>query len=77
MGYFRIELGCNLLLIETNIAWATPGSYSEWYVAKSPTIEKYVDNNNINNNNDHHHHRSLRRYDYVDPSVYYSTLKSS
>jgi cathepsin X len=28
MGFFKIEMGKNLLGIESNIAWATPGSYS-------------------------------------------------
>lgn len=28
MGYFRIELGKNLLGIEHRIAWATPGQYT-------------------------------------------------
>lgn len=28
MGFFRIELGKNLLGIETHIAWATPLSYT-------------------------------------------------
>jgi cathepsin X len=28
MGFFRIELGKNILGIESSIAWATPGSFS-------------------------------------------------
>lgn len=28
LGFFRIEMGRNLLMIESNIAWAIPGSYS-------------------------------------------------
>ncbi|GKY97623.1 hypothetical protein MPSEU_000720700 [Mayamaea pseudoterrestris] len=28
LGFFRVEMGHNLLMIESNIAWATPGSYS-------------------------------------------------
>jgi hypothetical protein len=28
MGYFRIELGKNLLMIESNVAWATPGTFT-------------------------------------------------
>ena len=28
MGYFRVELGKNLLLIEDNVAWATPGMFT-------------------------------------------------
>ena len=30
MGFFRIEMGKNLLMIESSIAWATPGSFSVW-----------------------------------------------
>jgi hypothetical protein len=30
MSFFRIELGKNLLMIESNIAWVTPKSYSVW-----------------------------------------------
>ncbi|GAX20951.1 hypothetical protein FisN_1Lh388 [Fistulifera solaris] len=30
MSFFRVELGKNLLLIESNIAWVTPKSYSVW-----------------------------------------------
>lgn len=29
MGFFRIELGKNLLGIEHRVAWATPGQYTE------------------------------------------------
>ena len=29
MGYFRIELGKNILGIEHRVAWATPGRYTE------------------------------------------------
>jgi len=36
LGFFRIELGKNLLMIESNVAWATPGAYTvsnfPWYV---------------------------------------------
>ena len=28
MGFFRVELGNNLLGIENNIAWATPGTFT-------------------------------------------------
>jgi len=28
MGYFRIEMGNNLLGIEGEVAWATPGSFT-------------------------------------------------
>jgi hypothetical protein len=28
MGFFRVELGKNLLMIESNVAWATPGTFS-------------------------------------------------
>lgn len=28
MGFFRVEMGKNLLMIESNVAWATPGTFS-------------------------------------------------
>lgn len=28
MGFFRVELGKYLLMIESNVAWATPGTFS-------------------------------------------------
>ena len=28
MGFFRVELGSNLLSIEANVAWATPGTWT-------------------------------------------------
>ncbi len=31
-GFFRVEMGRNLLGIENHIAWATPGTYSTWNV---------------------------------------------
>lgn len=30
MGFFRVELGKNLLMIENSIVWATPGRFSFW-----------------------------------------------
>ena len=30
LGFFRVELGKNLLMIESNIAWASPGTFSTW-----------------------------------------------
>ena len=30
MGFFRIQLGKNLLMIESSIVWATPGTFSYW-----------------------------------------------
>uniref|UniRef100_A0A7S4R4U3 Peptidase C1A papain C-terminal domain-containing protein n=1 Tax=Ditylum brightwellii TaxID=49249 RepID=A0A7S4R4U3_9STRA len=30
MGYFRVKLGENLLAIEANAGWVTPGSYTVW-----------------------------------------------
>jgi hypothetical protein len=29
MGFFRIEMGSNLLGIEKKVAWATPGTFTE------------------------------------------------
>mmetsp|Transcript_26869 Transcript_26869/g.39782 ORF Transcript_26869/g.39782 Transcript_26869/m.39782 type:complete len:346 (+) Transcript_26869:154-1191(+) len=36
MGFFRVELGRNLLGIESNLAWATPGT---WSTTNSPCSE--------------------------------------
>lgn len=43
MGFFRVELGKNLLGIENNIAWATPGHFST--VSKDGSLQKvtYLD----------------------------------
>ena len=32
MGFFRVEMGSNLLGIESHLAWATPGRYSTWNI---------------------------------------------
>jgi cathepsin X len=61
MGFFRVELGINLLLIESNIAWATPGTYSEWNVPCSAA-------------GDDCQPPSMTTHVYVDPSVYYSAF---
>lgn len=51
-GFFRVELGRNLLGIESNLAWATPGAFS---VANFPCSE---DGTNCD----------LETIEYVDPS---------
>ena len=50
MGFFRIELGKNLLGIESGIAWATPGNFTvqnypcyENGKNCGPTTQQYVD----------------------------------
>lgn len=51
MGFFRVEIGKNLLGIESNIAWATPRNFttsnfacwSDGTNCGSPSIEEYVD----------------------------------
>ena len=30
MGFFRVEMGLNLLGIESHLAWATPDTYTTW-----------------------------------------------
>mmetsp|Transcript_31701 Transcript_31701/g.45025 ORF Transcript_31701/g.45025 Transcript_31701/m.45025 type:complete len:81 (+) Transcript_31701:891-1133(+) len=50
MGFFRIEMGKNLLGIESKINWATPGQFSETNYPCSedgnncgPTVRMYID----------------------------------
>lgn len=52
MGFFRIEMGKNLLGIESKIIWATPGTFSE---TNFPCVE---DGKNC----------GLQGREYVDPS---------
>ena len=40
MGFFRIELGSNLLGVEENFAWATPGT---WMAKGSDCLNTYID----------------------------------
>ena len=40
MGYFRIELGRNLIGIEENFAWANPNS---WSTLGDECHNKYID----------------------------------
>eukprot|EP00579_Thalassiosira_antarctica_P010750 CAMPEP_0201917668 /NCGR_PEP_ID=MMETSP0903-20130614/6994_1 /ASSEMBLY_ACC=CAM_ASM_000552 /TAXON_ID=420261 /ORGANISM="Thalassiosira antarctica, Strain CCMP982" /LENGTH=424 /DNA_ID=CAMNT_0048453767 /DNA_START=170 /DNA_END=1444 /DNA_ORIENTATION=+ len=40
MGFFRIELGSNLLGVEENFAWATPGT---WMAKDSDCLNTYID----------------------------------
>jgi cathepsin X len=55
MGFFRVELGKNLLMIESNVAWATPGTFS---TVKYP-CSKGKDGGDTN---------CLAHHEYVDPS---------
>jgi len=52
-GFFRIELGKNLIMIESNIAWATPGTFS---VSNFPCGIEEDDN-------------CLLHHEYADPST--------
>ena len=56
MGFFRIELGKNLLGIETKVAWATPGSFS---TSNYPCFE---DGKNCRSS------QQIRQHHYIDPS---------
>lgn len=47
MGYFRVEMGSNLLGLEGEVAWATPGSWTE---VNFPCSE---DGENCSNSNGH------------------------
>lgn len=40
MGFFRIELGRNLLGIEDNFAWATP---AQWTASVDDCHSRYID----------------------------------
>ncbi|MGH3055836.1 MAG: C1 family peptidase [Gaiellaceae bacterium] len=55
MGYFRVVMGHNLLGIESRIAWATPGVYTEWN-----DVHCHEDGGNCK--------RSFVTCEYVDPS---------
>jgi hypothetical protein len=59
MGYMRLELGKNLLGIEGEVAWATPGSYT---VNNFPC---YEDGKNCGSNHEQ----------YVDPSANIAAVK--
>lgn len=55
MGFFRVELGKNLLMIESNIAWATPDSFT---VSSAVNFPSEQDGN----------HNCMQHQVYVDPS---------
>jgi cathepsin X len=63
MGFFRIEMGLNLLGIEDACAWATPGEYT---VANEPCSE---DGDKCQGKESMHTVQEA----YVDPSVYLAT----
>jgi cathepsin X len=54
MSFFRVELGKNLLMIESNVAWATPGTFSVWKCTKDGKGQAC----------------GLAHYEYEDPSLY-------
>ena len=45
LGFFRVEMGRNLLGIESHIAWATPGG---WSIKNLPCNEDGSDCSNLN-----------------------------
>lgn len=53
LSFFRVEMGKNLLMIESNIAWVTPGTFSTWK-CKSGGIDQKC---------------GLMHHEYVDPST--------
>ena len=55
LGFFKIEMGKNLLGIESDIAWATPSTWTE--------------HNNNNDNNDNENTPFITK-SYVDPSIH-------
>ena len=59
-GFFRIELGKNLLGIEEECAWATPGSFT---VQNKPCSE---DGSDCEGKED----MKTIQQEYIDPSVY-------
>lgn len=54
MGYFRVEMGRNVLGIESSVSWATPGTFA----VKNKACSE--DGNNCSNHKNHH---------YKDPSL--------
>lgn len=64
MGYFRIVMGHNALGIESEVAWATPDTFS--IPPSSSSVLATTDNGN-DNDNDKDKHRMGTHY-YVDPS---------
>jgi Papain family cysteine protease len=68
MGYFRIELGKNLLQIESNIDWATPGEFTvgKWADCDASRAEAMMGGESC--------YYGLK---YVDPSEYWSTMRKS
>jgi cathepsin X len=56
MGFFKVELGKNLLMIESNVAWATPGTFS----TVNYPCPKQDGGGDVNS--------CLAHYEYVDPS---------
>ncbi len=61
MGYFRIEMGKNVLGIESQIVWATPGQFTV--------------NNNVPCSENGSNCGPTKTFHYVDPSVNVSALK--
>ena len=69
-GFFRVATGKNMLGIEDNVAWATPGSFS---VKNIPCSEDgKTCGGSVNHGVMHFIHQ-----DYVDPSFYYAGTTST
>ena len=68
MGFFRVELGKNLLGIEGHISWATPGTFS----TRNVPCAKDGSNCGVTEGNGSGgvmlHQSPLQEYTYVDPS---------
>jgi cathepsin X len=67
MGFFRVELGKNLLGIEAHVAWATPGVFS--------TTNFPCSKDGTNCGDDNAHHLMMGHHIYQDPSKDISAVK--
>jgi len=64
MGFFRVEMGKNILGLEGEIAWATPGSWTDRNTPCNEDGSNCID-----------HDRFIQQ-EYIDPSTYHTTQKS-
>lgn len=64
MGFMRVEIGQNILGIEGEVAWATPGSWTEI------NVPCYEDGSNCVKNG-----TKVTRYFYNDPSIDVQTVQ--
>ena len=69
MGFFRVELGKNLLGVEGHISWATPGTFSTRNVPCAKDGSNCgVMENSVADGGVMLHQSPLQEYSYVDPS---------